>query len=317
VVDERVERQQLRRLYAMSITKLYDTELLDEIISRMRHILSKMKSTSGSDELRTLLTRAKTDNEKMIAVDAVIHEAHTSGFYAQHLIQGKDKVAIMNFLSELAGIDDKRYEKLMKRLKRAGNISTVPKHSLYSTIDLTGFEELNKTAIRDTRARFEAMNIKEYSFTGKTLLDIGCNVGHMLFEATTRGFPISCGLEHLPHIVAIGNNIAEYLRVSDRINIQQANASSLTQDTLNTLTGEKIFNIVFCFAVDGYVSNPETFYKLLTNITKEILYFEPNNHKITWSAERIKSWGFSSVEKVSVPYDKNTGSMRDCFICYK
>ncbi len=316
MADDRIEQQQLRRLYAMSVSSLYDTKLLDEIISRMRHILGKMKSTAGSGELLELFTKAKTDDEKMIAVDAVIHEAHSSGFYAQHLIQGKDKVVIMNFLSELAGIDDKSYEKLMEQLK-ADNISTVPNHDLYSTIDLTGFEELNKTAIRDTRARFEEMKIKEYSFTGKTLLDIGCNVGHMLFEATTCGFPISYGLEYSPHIASVGNTIAEYLRVSDRITIQQANANGLTQDILKTLTGETVFNIVFCFAVDGYISNPETFYRLLTNITKEILYFEPNNHKITWSTDLIKSWGFSLVEKVSVPYDKNTGSMRDCFICYK
>ncbi|KKL25309.1 hypothetical protein LCGC14_2406610, partial [marine sediment metagenome] len=86
------------------------------------------------------------------------------GFYAQHLIQGKDKVDIINFLSELSGISNNdEYEKLMTQLKM-GNISTVPKHSLYSTIDLTGFEELNTTAIRDTRERFEAMDIKEYSF---------------------------------------------------------------------------------------------------------------------------------------------------------
>ena len=204
----------------------------------------------------------------------------------------------------------------MSQLK-IGNISTVPKHSLYSTIDLTGFEELNTTAIRDTRERFEAMDIKEYSFTGKTLLDIGCNVGHMLFEATTRGFPISYGLDQSSHIVSIGNVIASYLHVSDRIVIKQADANNLTQNEIAKLTGEKAFNIVFCFALDGYIKNPEVFYSMLTDITQEILYFEPNNHKINWDTEGIKSWGFKSVKKVIVPYDKNTGSTRECFICYK
>jgi len=314
--SELIDRQQLRRLYAMSVSGLYDDGLLDDIISRMVHILSKMKTTQGSGELRVMLTRAKTGDKKMIAVDAVIHKAHTSGFYAQHLIQGKDKVDIMNFLSELAGIRDNRHEELMIELK-AGNISTVPGHVLYGTIDLTGFEELNKTAIRDTRARFDAMKIKEYSFTEKTLLDIGCNIGHMLFEATTCGFPISYGLDHDPYIVKVGNAVANYLRVADRISIQQTSANDLTKNIIKELTGEETFNIVFCFAVDGYVRNPEMFYKLLTGITREVLYFEPNNHKIAWSADLIKSWGFCSVEKVIVPYDKSTGSTRDCFICYK
>lgn len=313
--SEIIHRQQIRRVYQMSVTGVYDSELLDDIVSRMCYILGKMKSTSSSIELRALLTNAKTDNEKMIAIDTVIHKAHTSGFYAQHLIQGTDKIDIMNFLSELAGTNDNRYEKLMAQLK-AGNVSTVPGHALYGTIDLTGFEELNKTAIRDTRARFNAMNIKEYSFTGKTLLDIGCNVGHMLFEATTCGFPISCGLEQVPHIAAAGNAIADYLRVSEEIIIRQADASALTKNMLKNLTGREKFDIVFCFAVDGYVQDPQAFYKLLKNITNEILYFEPNNHKINWNENILLELGFKSVEKVIVPYDKNTGSTRDCFICY-
>jgi SAM-dependent methyltransferase len=161
------------------------------------------------------------------------------------------------------------------------------------------------------------MGIKEYSFTGKTLLDVGCNVGHMLFEATICGFPISYGLEQAPRIVEAGNAIADYLRALDRITIQQADANSLTVDALIELTGEAQFDVVFCFAVDGYVSTPKVFYKLLTTITKEVLYFEPNNHKIDWGIDFIKSWGFKTVEMVTVPYDKSTGSTRNCFICRK
>jgi len=314
--SEVIHQQTLRRLYKMSITGLYN-ELLDEVVSHMVWILGQMKSTVGSSALLKLLTNAKTDDEKMIAVDTVIHKTHTSGFYAQHLIQGIDKVDIINFLSELAGIsNNNEYEKLMAQLQ-ASNISTVPGHALYGTIDLTGFEELNKTAIRDTRARFTAMGIKEYSFTGKTLLDIGCNVGHMLFEATTCGFPISYGLEQASYIVEAGSAIANYLKVFDRIVIQQADANSLTKNGLKTLTGKEKFDIVFCFAVDGYVKNPEAFYRLLKDITGEVLYFEPNNHKINWNVDVLLKLGFRTVEKVIVPYDKNTGSVRNCFVCHK
>ena len=313
--SEIISQQALRRLYKMSITGLYD-ELLDEVVSHMVWILGKMKSTTGSSNLLKMLTTAKIDGEKMIAIDAVIHKTHTSGFYAQHLIQGTDKVDIINFLSELAGISNNdEYEKLMAQLQVPDiYVSTVPGHALYSTIDLIGFEELNKTAIRDTRARFEAMGIKD-TFAGKTLLDIGCNVGHMLFEATAYGFPISYGLEQAQYIVEAGNAIANYLKVVDRIIIQQADASSLTQSALKKLTGKEKFDIVFCFAVDHYVGNPEAFYRLLKDITKEVLYFEPNNHKIDWNVDTLLKLGFKVVEKVIVPYDKNTGSTRECFIC--
>ena len=312
--SELIDRHQLRRLYQMNITGVYANGLLDDIISKMRYILGKMKGTVGSVKLLELCTKAKTDTDKMMAIDTVIHKTHTSGFYAQHLIQGKDKIDIMNFLAELAGIDNKEQEKRI--VEQLRGTSTVPGHALYSTIDLIGFEELNKTAIRDTRARFAAMNIKEYSFSGKTLLDIGCNVGHMLFEATTCGFPISYGIEKLPDAVAAGKALADYLRVSDRINIQMANAD-ISQEQLKALTGLEQFDIVFSFAVDGYVRDVSTFYKRLVSITKEVLYFEPNNHKIDWNADFIKSWGFKTVEKVTVPYDKSTGSTRNCFICYK
>ncbi len=312
-----VEQHQLRRLYQMSVTGVYNDDLLADVLAQLHYILSNMASTVNSDKLLALLTLAKTDAAKMIAIDAVIHEAHTSGFYAQHLIKGKDKVEVMNFLSEIAGISrNAEYIDLMTHLINGGT-ATVPQHALYGTIDLTGFEELNKTAIRDTRKRFAAMGIQEYTFTNKTLLDIGCNVGHMLFEATICGFPSSYGFEHVPRIAAAGRKIAKYLRVTDTVNIQQADANSLSSDTLGELTGHRAFDVVFCFALDGYIRDPQAFYGMLSVITKETLYFEPNNHKIDWDADRIKSWGFKSVEKVTVPYDKNTGSTRNCFICYK
>lgn len=313
-----IHRDSIRSLYQMSINGLY-SELLDEVVAHMVQLLGEMKTTVGSNKLLKGLSNAKTDGEKMIAIDAVIHKAHTSGFYAQHLIQSESKKDIISFLSELAGINDSNYKALMVRLE-ACSPSTVPGHALYSTIDFSGFEELNKTAIRDTQARFKAMDIKEFSFTGKTLLDVGCNIGHMLFETSVYGFPISHGLECSSGFTTAGNAIAEYLRMTDRITIHTSDVNKLTVDKLKALTDIEQFDVVFCFTVDGYIQNPSAFYKLLYNITKEVLYFEPNNHKLPWAEdgiEFIKTWGFNTVNRVTVPYAKNTGSTRNCFICHK
>lgn len=323
-----VTPQQIRRVYAMSTSYIYDSDFLDSVIVQLLWILRRMSPSKTCSTLCTMLEDAVkgSDEGKVVAIDAVLHTAHTSGFYAQHLVQGKDKLEIMNFLSELAGIGGSEYDVLIDSVKSTQveytcgvpiYVSTVPNRALYGTIELTGFEELNRTAIRNTRERFNDMGIIESSFTGKTLLDIGCNVGHMLIEATSYGFPKSWGLEHSQKIVNVGRAIIQYLRLSDYLKLLCADANKLTTDRLNTLTGRTSFDIVFCFAVDGYIKVPEVFYRLLTDITTDTLYFEPNNHKIEWNADLIKSWGFHSVEKVSVPYDKETGSRRDCFICRK
>jgi hypothetical protein len=109
-----ITQAQLRRLYNMSITGLYDSSLLNYILAGMHGILFIIGYESADalatrikcQKLCKLLKDAETDSEKMIAIDTVIHTAHSSGVFAQHLIIGKDKEEITNFLDELSKLED-------------------------------------------------------------------------------------------------------------------------------------------------------------------------------------------------------------------
>ena len=161
------------------------------------------------------------------------------------------------------------------------------------------------------------MEISPDCFTGKTILDLGCNMGHILFEAVAYGLPKCFGLESNKTHVDLGNTLAKYLGVENVITLIEADVSKLSPQFVKAKTGLDSFDVVFSLAVDGYVRNPQSYYRNMVEVTKEICYFEPNNHKREWNVDTVKALGFSRVRKVIVPYNIAEGSKRDCFICYK
>jgi len=318
-----VTQNELKRVYMMSASGVYNTELLDEVVTKfvvMMQAFRKSSAAKTSNKFLPILEGAKTDMEKMLAIDSLIHYAHSSGMFAQHLIKGKDKQEVFDFLSELSGIRDPwKHDTLMQSIKENQRALAlgVPGHTLYGSIDFAAFKSVNSRAIRDTRARYAAMRIQPGAFTGKTLLDLGCSAGHMLLATVPYGLPICFGLEKDSTVVNVGNEIIKYMQFQDKIKLVCAGIDNLSGKMLKQLTGLSIFDIVFSLAVDGYVQSPDAYYKGLVDVTREICYFEPNNHKRTWNIDTVKALGFKRVEEVSVPYNLKEGSERPCFICYK
>jgi len=96
-------KQELFRLYRQEAKGIYDEELMDEIISKFiqnllelanweeKHPLDSLTSIDWSQVTRGLISvleKAKTPQEKMVAIDTVIHTSHMYDVYAQHLISG-------------------------------------------------------------------------------------------------------------------------------------------------------------------------------------------------------------------------------------
>ena len=326
VAKHMITQNELKRAYKMDITGVYDTELLDEIISKFILMLEAFKKSidgyakKTSNKFLPILKKAKTDAEKMRVIDSLIHYAHSSGTFAQHLIKGEGKQDILNFLVDLSSIrDPQKHTILMQLIKEKQRALTlgVSGHTLYGSINFIAFERINGGAIRDTCARYTAMKIQPNAFAGKTVLDLGCNVGYMLFETVSYGFPVCFGIEKDQAAVSVGNAIIEYMQFQNKIKLICAGINNLSQEMLKTLTGRNKFDVVFSLAVDGYIHPPDNYYKELVDITQEVCYFEPNNHKRTWNVDTVKALGFKRVEKVDVPYNLKEGSKRPCFICYK
>lgn len=322
-----VTQNELRRLYKMSATGVFEDKLLNDIVARFLIMINAFAKGAGDLALRpkyagyaTELQKADTDLGKMFAIDRIINYIHTSGKIAQHFIKSKNKDEVYQFLSELSSIrNTEEYQELLTLLEKGrGSLSLgVGEHTLYGTIPYTGFATLNENAIRDTQARYEAMEIKPDAFTGKTVLDLGCSAGHMLLEAFKFGMPMSFGLEKDEIVVIVGNKIVKYMGFQDTIKLLCVNINNLSRNMLRTHADIEQFDIVFSFAVDRYVSSPSAYYKNLVDITKEVCYFEPNNHKRTWNIDTVKALGFRNVKEVTVPYNVKEGSTRPCFICQK
>ncbi len=323
-----IEQRELRTLYDSSATGIYDEPMIDGILSRLLRILTLLNRGDGLINVvcvrfipKLKSVRSKLPVDKISAIDALIHEVHKSGMFAQHLIKGKDKEDIFNFLSELSAIrDPKQHDALIELINDSQQSLSVgvPGHALYGSIPFASLSRSNATAIRDTKERYAAMGIGVDVFNGHKVLDLGCNAGHMMFEAVSRGLPICFGLEKEDTHVRVGNQIAKYMGLEDHVKLICADVGVISREFLKKKTGIAQFDSVFCLAVDGYVVNPTRFYAALVDVTKDVCYFEPNNHKRTWNVDTVKALGFKGkITEVTVPYNTKEGSTRPAFICKK
>jgi SAM-dependent methyltransferase len=93
---------------------------------------------------------------------------------------------------------------------------------------------------RATEERFEAYGIRDLIGPNDHVLDIGCNCG---FVALYTAFRTGCradGIDINPYMIEIGTACAEYLRVSDKVNLH----ASRIQD----FVPEHQYTVLFSFA---------------------------------------------------------------------
>ncbi|GAF80307.1 unnamed protein product, partial [marine sediment metagenome] len=85
----------------------------------------------------------------------------------------------------------------------------------YCTIPFRPFEFLKGR--RDTRKRFDRFGITRPDIEGKTVIDIGCNIGGVLFESHNLGCAQAVGVEHNEKFVAVGRAVAEHMELGNRV----------------------------------------------------------------------------------------------------
>ena len=74
-----------------------------------------------------------------------------------------------------------------------------------------GLDLVGISGLRDTRARVEAMGLKNL-LRYRTVVDIGCNTGFVALSIADEAAKIP-GCEVYPHLVAVANSVASYLQV--------------------------------------------------------------------------------------------------------
>lgn len=120
---------------------------------------------------------------------------------------------------------------------------------------------------RNVLKRFEQFCIP-MDLNGKTVVDIGANLGSMAFEAVRRGANHAVCLEYNSERVALGNRLAKFLDVP--VKFYQADLN-----TNNPVAGQQ-FDIVFCCALDQHLKDRFIAYNLASDMCRGDLYLESN-----------------------------------------
>lgn len=180
-------------------------------------------------------------------------------------------------------------------------LSTQRRHGIYSSMTLPGLDDME--AVRDTRRRFSDFGVPE-NLTGKTVIDVGSNVGAMIFEAARRGATVT-GVEYRDDRVSLCRMIAA--KFGFQADFHQCDLNALLDEGAQVgarpWLREQGYDVVICSSVDEYIRDLDAFYALLYGLCDGVIYFEtnvqsrrtgPQQEAITVSMLNIA--GFKNVE---------------------
>jgi 2-polyprenyl-3-methyl-5-hydroxy-6-metoxy-1,4-benzoquinol methylase len=120
-------------------------------------------------------------------------------------------------------------------------------------------------------------------FTGKTVLDIGCNAGFYSFAAKLRGAKSVLGLDHQPHYIEQARLFREILGVA--VDLQVSDGHDL-DERLGT------FDVVINTGVIYHLQNPMDFLTRMAKLTSDLMYLEsevltdPQHADYAWFIEK-------------------------------
>lgn len=170
--------------------------------------------------------------------------------------------------------------------------------AIYGSFSLPYFSISPTEAQRNSSARLTSFHINHTQIAGKSILDLGCNVGSMLFELQKYNPGRCLGIEYDHEKVQLATEIAAYNGLCN-IRFMQADVEHLE---LRQIQGP--FDIILCLALEAHVKSREKLFALLWEVTSETLYFEGNG---TTSSDILKSKlqavGFSHISLLGLCCD--------------
>lgn len=128
---------------------------------------------------------------------------------------------------------------------------------------------------RDALYRFNVMGITE-DLSGKSVLDLGCQLGVMGMECCRRGATNVLGVEYQPEYVECARDLAEYNNFKNITFIQ----GDLTKgDEVPKIVNKHFDNkpVDICLALSLYKHVKEPLFNVLSKIKFKTLYIESHN----------------------------------------
>lgn len=163
--------------------------------------------------------------------------------------------------------------------------------AIYCAFSTPALTVRREEAQRDAAQRLRRFGITQGLVRGKSVLDLGCNNGAMLFELSNFGPARGLGVEYDGDKVDLASRIAAFAGLT-ALEFRQADVDALDAGELGGP-----FDIVLCLALEAHVRDPRHLYALLASVTGGMLYFEANASTPPKQVEReLRSAGFTVVD---------------------
>ena len=141
---------------------------------------------------------------------------------------------------------------------------------IYNSFALPALSVSPDEAQRDSARRLERFGISASQIQQKAVLDLGSNIGGILFELQ-KWRPASCvGVEYDDEKVQIANRVAAFSGLNG---IQFMNGDI---DDLENCQFTGPFDAIFCLSIIEHVKSKERLYKALGRLARDIVFFEGN-----------------------------------------
>jgi 2-polyprenyl-3-methyl-5-hydroxy-6-metoxy-1,4-benzoquinol methylase len=169
---------------------------------------------------------------------------------------------------------------------------------IYSSFSLPYFGVNANETQRNSSIRLQDFGITKQSLGGKTVLDLGCNAGGMLFEMQKYSPGQCLGVEYDSEKVLIAQQIAAYNGLNNVKFIQ----ADVDHTDAHQLSGP--YDVVFCLALEKHIQNPPKLYELLSQVTREVLYFEGNSNTNPKKVKKaLSEAGFRNIRILGMSRD--------------
>lgn len=172
--------------------------------------------------------------------------------------------------------------------------------------------ELAISGNRDTQDRAETLHFDSIDFSGKSVLDLGCNMGSFCLEAVRRGAKRVVGIDawfdraHLSYQIA---NWLGYWNI-DYLNLE------LPQDRRHICSSSDFygrFDIVLCLSTAGHIGGYDEWMGLICG---EVMVLEGHNNETRGKYQAPLQRDFDRVEFIGFSRDWKE-RVRPVFMCWK
>lgn len=166
-------------------------------------------------------------------------------------------------------------DKLKQELKEKGQFPYGKRNQAYQTIgDIPG--------VRDMEHRYEVIKFPK-SFEGETVIDFGCSVGAICFDAKKRGAKRVVGLDYKSETI----EVAKKLAVEQNLDVEFYTFNiDNGLDSLKSIIGKDKFDHVFALSIWAHCDETKLA-KMINHYTDKICWFEGHN-TITYGDTKSK-----------------------------